>query len=157
MEKEQTMTDIDGNVYRTVKIGTQVWMAENLKVTHYRNGDAVPIIKDEAEWRAVMFKETGAYCNYKNDEKFVKTYGRLYNWYVVSDQRNIAPEGWHIPTKAEWKMLADNLGDPDIAGGNMKEKGTVHWDTPNEGAKDLMKFTALAAGDRSNDGFFDNM
>ncbi len=152
-----TLRDIDSNEYRTIKIGSQVWMTENLKTTHYRNGDPITNLKDDKEWRAVMLNYTPAYCNYKNDEKYVKTYGRLYNWYTISDQRNIAPEGWHIPTKAEWKMLADNLGGPDIAGGKMKEKGTAHWDSPNVGAKDSANFTALAAGDRNNDGFFDNM
>ncbi|MBN2545661.1 MAG: fibrobacter succinogenes major paralogous domain-containing protein, partial [Spirochaetes bacterium] len=81
-DKSGTLTDIDGNVYRTVKIGSQVWMAENLKVTHYRNGDPVTYLKEDEEWRAVMLNYTPAYCNYKNDEKFVKTYGRLYNWYA---------------------------------------------------------------------------
>ena len=88
-----TVTDIDGNIYQTVKIGNQWWMAENLKVTHYRNGEAIPNVTDNATWTGLT---TGAYCEYNNDVNNVATYGRLYNWYAVDDSRNIAPAGWHV-------------------------------------------------------------
>lgn len=90
-----TMTDQDGNVNKTVTIGNQVWMAENLKVTHYRNGDAIPYIIDNTEWANII---TGALCAYDNDSPHILTYGLLYNWYAVNDSRHIAPEGWHVPT-----------------------------------------------------------
>jgi len=102
-----TFTDIDGNVYQTIKIGDQEWMAENLKVTHYRNGDAIPNVTDATEWSKLT---TGAYCEYDNNSANVDTYGRLYNWYAVNDSRNIAPEGWHVPTDEEWKELEMTLG-----------------------------------------------
>jgi uncharacterized protein (TIGR02145 family) len=85
-----TVTDIDGNVYQTVKIGDQWWMADNLKVTHYRNGEPIPNVTDGSTWNSL---DSGAYCNYDNDTGNVTTYGRLYNWYAVDDSRSIAPEG----------------------------------------------------------------
>ena len=102
-----TMTDIDGNVYSTVTIGDQWWMAENLKVTHYRNGESIPNVTDNSEWSNLT---TGAYGEYDNSSANVATYGRLYNWYAVDDSRNIAPEGWHVPTDTEWKQLEMFLG-----------------------------------------------
>jgi uncharacterized protein (TIGR02145 family) len=103
-----TVKDIDGNVYKTIKIGNQVWMAENLKVTLYRNGDPIPNVTGHGTWGDLT---TGAYCNYNNDTQHVNTHGRLYNWYAVSDYREIAPEGWHIPTQAEWETLVEHLGE----------------------------------------------
>ena len=95
-------TNIDENVYQTVTIGSQVWMAENLKVTHYRNGDAIQNVTDDSTWSNLYIDETGAYCNYNNDANNADTYGYLYNWYAVADTRNIAPEGWHVPSYSEW-------------------------------------------------------
>ena len=92
--KETLVKDIDGNSYKTVKIGEQIWMAENLKVTQYRNGDPIPNLTDENDWENT---EQGAYCNYDNNEDKVKTYGRLYNWYAVDDKRGLAPNGWLNP------------------------------------------------------------
>jgi len=97
-----TVTDIDGNVYQTIKIGDQWWMAENLKVTHYRNSDPIPHVTDGGTWSYLF---TGAYCEYDNNPANVAIYGRLYNWYAVGDSRNIAPEGWHVPSDDEWKQL----------------------------------------------------
>lgn len=90
-----TVTDVDGNVYNTIQIGNQWWMAENLKVTHYRNGEAIPNVTSDSEWSNLT---TGAYCSYDNNNSFIETYGLLYNWYAVDDARDLAPEGWHIPT-----------------------------------------------------------
>ena len=101
-DRTDTITDIDGNVYEIIKIGNQWWMAENLKVTRYSNGDAIPNITDGSEWTNLT---TGAYCVYNNENNNNSTYGLLYNWYAIADGRNIAPEGWHIPTDAEWKEL----------------------------------------------------
>lgn len=91
-----TVTDIDGNVYHTVSIGSQVWMAENLKVVRYRNGDAIPYVFNDVLWTGLS---TGAYSNYNNDVSMANVYGRLYNFYTVTDPRKISPAGWHVPTE----------------------------------------------------------
>ena len=146
-----TVTDIDGNVYNTVIIGTQTWMVENLKVTHYRNGDSLPNIISDNDWYNLT---TGAYCNYENESEIGSTYGKLYNWYAVQDSRNIAPTGWHVPTKSEWDTLTKFLGGSDVAGGKLKETGTSHWLSPNTGATNVSGFTALPGGIRQNQGGF---
>lgn len=146
--------DIDGNKYKTIKIGSQLWMAENLKVTHYRNGDPIPNVTDRSEWGALT---TGAYCNYDNNEANTEIYGRFYNWYAINDRRNIAPKGWHVPTDIEWKEFElylgvrqseiDNVSGRGInIGGKLKETGTVHWESPNTGATNESDFTALPGG-----------
>jgi len=116
-----TVTDIDGNIYKTVKIGTQWWMAENLKVTKYRNGNLIPNVTNMTQWDNLT---TGAYCTYNHDATNVTNYGRLYNWYAANDSRNIAPAGWHVPSDVELTTLITNLGGEDFAGGKMKETGT---------------------------------
>jgi uncharacterized protein (TIGR02145 family) len=151
-----TVTDIDGNIYQTVKIGDQEWMLENLKVTHYRNGDPIPNVSDSGTWDNLS---TGAYCDYNNDVNNVAAYGRLYNWYAVDDSRNLAPEGWHVPTDEEWKQLEMYLGlsqaEADAIGfrgtdegGKLKESGTFYWQTPNTGATNESDFTAMPGGCR---------
>ena len=154
----ETVTDIDGNTYKTVKIGNQIWMAENLKVTHYRNGDIIPNVTNNFEW---AYLSTGAWCVHDNDGSYANTYGYLYNWYAVNDIRNIAPEGWHVPTDEEWKELEMYLGMSQTEaddtgyrgtneGGKLKEAGTTHWETPNTGATNETGFSALPGGCRSN-------
>lgn len=140
-------TDFDGNNYGTVNIGSQVWMTENLKVTHYRNGEPIPKITNSAAWASLT---DGAYCNYNNtiNTDTISSYGRLYNWYTVADSRNIAPTGWHVPSDAEWATLASFLGGESFAGGKMKETGTTHWTDPNTGATNESGFSALPAGYR---------
>jgi len=150
----RTVTDIDGNVYRTVKIGNQWWLAENLKVTQYSNGDAIPNVTGSTEWENLS---TGAYCNYDNDVNNVDTYGRMYNWYAVDDSRNIAPEGWHVPSDAEWQILSDYLGGEWVAGGKMKVTGTEYWNSPNEGATNESDFSALPSGWRAGNSNFNDM
>ena len=137
-----TVTDIDGNVYHTVTIGTQVWMVENLKTTKYRNGDAISYVT--GSWVSLV---TGAYCWYNNDAANKTTYGGLYNWYAVADSRNIAPTGWHVATDAEWTKLTTYLGGESVAGGKLKETGTTHWSSPNAGATSS-GFAALPGGYR---------
>lgn len=146
-----TATDIEGNVYRTVIIGTQVWMAENLKITKYRNGDPIPNVTEVSGWE---YLTTGAYCNYNNNSSYVTTYGRYYNWYAVSDSRNIAPIGWHVPTDDEWTTLTNYLGGANAAGGKLKETGTTHWSTPNTGATNETGFTALPGSYCTTNGSF---
>ncbi len=150
--EDSTVTDIDGNVYRIVTIGSQVWMAENLKVTHYRNGDIISHVSDSTIWSNLT---TGAYCEYDNESHYVATYGRLYNWFAVSDNRNIAPAGWHVASRTDWQTLAYYLGGDAIAGGKLKEAGYSHWNSPNMGATNETGFTALPAGYRLTDGSYD--
>ncbi|MBK8484994.1 MAG: fibrobacter succinogenes major paralogous domain-containing protein [Saprospiraceae bacterium] len=149
-----SMTDQNGNVYKTITIGTQTWMAENLRVTRYRNFDQMFNVNDNISWSAVI---NGAYCNYDNtyDTEKIETYGRLYNWFAVEDSRNIAPSGWHVPTDAEWTTLINLLGGEGVAGGKMKEMGTNHWNSPNSGATNESAFSAMPSGERLyNDGLF---
>ena len=141
-----TVTDIDGNVYQTVKIGDQWWMAENLKVTHYRNGNVIPHnYTDGYVWGALS---TGAYCEYNNDPSNVPTYGLLYNWFALDDSRGLAPSGWHVPSYSEWEVMISFLGGASVAGGKLKEAGTAHWNSPNSGATNESGFTALPGGYR---------
>jgi len=164
-----TMTDIDGNIYQTVKIGDQWWMTENLRVTQYRgskeyagytaidkesrNGAAIPNVTDGPTWESLT---TGAYCDYDNDANNAATYGHLYNWYAIADP-GFAPAGWHVPSDAEWQTLIDYLGGEEIAGGKMKEIGTAHWLSPNYGATDESGFSGLPGGCRDSSGNFNNM
>jgi uncharacterized protein (TIGR02145 family) len=138
-----TITDVDGNVYHKVKIGTQVWMIENLRVTHYRNGDPVPNIPLGGSWSTLS---TGAYCDYNDDPANSTTYGRLYNWFAVNDSRKIAPAGWHIPSQADLTTLVNYLGGDAVAGEKLKEAGTTHWSSPNTGATNGSGFTGLPGG-----------
>jgi len=148
----QTVTDIDGNVYNTITIGTQVWLKENLKVTHYRNGDSIPNVTDSTAW---MNLTTDAYCNFNNttNSDTINTYGRLYNWYAVNDNRNIAPEGWHVASDSEWTTLTTYFGGISVAGGKLKD--TTLWISPNAGATNESGFTALPGGGRYWMGFKD--
>jgi uncharacterized protein (TIGR02145 family) len=153
-DDKSTITDIDGNVYHTVTIGTQTWMLENLKVTKYRNGDAIPNVTDGDEWSNLT---TGAYCEYQNSASNTKIFGKLYNWYSISDSRNIAPTGWHVASYDEWTTLATFLGGVEDGGGKLKEEGTTHWQSPNEGATNETGFTALPAGYRNSLGSFNDL
>ncbi|MCB2231581.1 hypothetical protein KQH82_12755 [bacterium] len=156
-----TVTDIDGNVYKTVRICDQWWMVENLKVTRFSNGDPIPNITDRDEWRAAR---SGAYSEWNNDSGYVPLYGRIYNFYAASDARNIAPEGWHVPTDAEWKQLEMCLGmtqgEADLEGfrgdqgGKLKQIGTILWSTPNTGATNESGFSAIGTGHRDQWGDF---
>ena len=138
-----TVADKDGNTYKTIKIGSQTWMAENLRVTKYRNGDPIPNVTDNTNWASLT---TGAYCWYNNDAANKAAYGALYNWHAVADGRNIAPLGWHVPTDAEWSTLIDFLGGQSVAKEKIKEEGTGHWVSPNSGATNDSGFTALPGG-----------
>jgi uncharacterized protein (TIGR02145 family) len=151
--KAQTVTDIDGNVYNILTIGSQQWLGENLKATHYRNGDPIPNVPGGTAWENLT---TGAYCNYQDDTINATVYGRLYNWLAVNDSRIIAPVGWHIPTDTEFTILIDYLGGDSIAGGKLKEIGFEHWCYPNAGATNETGFTAVPGGYCNSLGVFDN-
>jgi uncharacterized protein (TIGR02145 family) len=137
-------TDIDGNIYKIITIGTQIWMVENLNVIHYRNGDPITNVTDNIQWSNLT---TGAYCDYGNSPGMSTIYGRLYNWYTVVDPRNFCPAGWHVPIDAEWTTLTSYLGG-DSSGDKLKETGTNHWLSPNTGATNESCFTALPGGYR---------
>lgn len=142
------VTDIDGNVYHTVTIGSQVWMVENLKTTRYRNGEKIAYATENQEWLNVA-SSGGAYCDYDFVEANGKNYGHLYSWYAVKNpdsEKILAPEGWHVPTKAEWQTLIDFLGGEDFAGGKLKEKGNLHWQIPNNVSIDEYGFNLLPSG-----------
>jgi len=149
------ISDYDGNIYQTIVIGNQEWMAENLRTTHYADGTALvdgtgidPILDDYT---------TKYYFAYEDNESNVNTYGRLYTWAaamngVISSETNpsgvqgVCPDGWHLPSNSEWTELFVYLGGESVAGGKMKEIGTTNWNSPNTGATDESGFTALPGG-----------
>ena len=139
-----TATDYDGNVYQTITIGTQVWMAENLKTTHYRNGDNITYFSANIAENEII--EIGGYNWYNDSIKFKNIYGANYNWFAYTDSRNLCPVGWHIPSLDEWNTLINYLDGPNVAAGKMKEDGLNHWKSPNE-ADNSSGFNALPAGD----------
>ncbi|WP_034917662.1 fibrobacter succinogenes major paralogous domain-containing protein [Gillisia sp. CAL575] len=113
--------------FKQIKIGDQTWMAENLNVDKFSNGDLIPEVKSKKEWENAGINEQPAWCYYENDSENGTTYGKLYNWYAVSDSRGLAPSGWHIPSNKEWTQLTDYLGGEDKAGTKMKsESGWMH-------------------------------
>jgi uncharacterized protein (TIGR02145 family) len=149
-----TVTDIDGNVYHTVTIGTQVWLAENLKTTRYNDGAPIPLVTDSTSWGNLT---TPGYCWYNNDAATYKNpYGALYNWYTVNTGK-LAPSGWHVPTDDEWTTLTTFLGGESVAGGKLKETGYIHWNNGNVGATNETGFTALPGGDRDYNGSFSRL
>ena len=139
-----SIVDFDGNVYHPVTIGTQVWLVEPLKATHYRNGDPITHTKDK--WQLKNQSTDGQYWNYSNNDSLGKIFGRLYNYYAVVDPRFIAPLGWHVASDSDWATLASYLGADSIVGGKLKEAGTAHWFSPNTGATNSSGFTALPGG-----------
>jgi uncharacterized protein (TIGR02145 family) len=149
-----TVKDKDGNVYHTVKIGTQTWTVENLKTTHYNDGTAIPKVTNTSSWGNLT---TGAYCWYDNDSTTNKnTYGALYNWYAVNTGK-LAPAGWHVPTDADWDTLSAYLGGDNVSGGALKDTGTTYWNSPNTGATNSSGFSAIPGGYRSYNGSFNSI
>jgi uncharacterized protein (TIGR02145 family) len=161
-----SITDIEGNVYKTIQIGTQIWMAENLKSTKFNDGSSIPLITDGLEWISIS---TSGYCWYdNNDVKYKNIYGALYNWSSVNTGK-LCPSGWHVPRDYEWTQLEmllginnndaymiDWRGRETNTGGKLKETGILHWVSPNTGATNLSGFTALPGGSRydGSAGFF---
>jgi uncharacterized protein (TIGR02145 family) len=160
--QEGTLRDVDGNVYRTEVIGSQLWMTQNLNAGHYSNGDPIPEVRDPEQWLGLS---TGAWCYYENDPANGEEYGRLYNWYAVSDPRGLAPEGWHVPTDDDWKTLEATLGmqmvPQDAEGwfgtdeGN-KLKSASGWNNGGNGSNGS-GFSALPGGLRGLGGNFYQM
>jgi uncharacterized protein (TIGR02145 family) len=145
-----TVTDIEGNLYKTIGIGSQTWMAENIKTTKYNDNTTILLVENNLEWKNLI---TPAYCWYNNDENNKYLYGALYNWYAVMTDK-LCPQDWHVPTNEEWIILTDYLGGAQIAGGKMKEIGLIHWQDPNLGADNSSGFTALPGEFRFNSGSF---
>ena len=156
-----SISDIDDNYYRIMKIGTQYWMAENLKTTSYNDGTVIPLVTDGATWGTASTNGAPAYCWYyaPNETTNLTTYGALYSWYAINTasngNKNVCPTGWHVPTDDEWKTLTDYLGGLAVAGGKMKEAGLAHWKSPNIGATNESGFTGLPGGSRDGNGTFD--
>ena len=149
--QQGTVTDIDGNLYDTIRICDQTWLKQNLKVTHYNNGAPIHYVTDFDMWDTLV---TGAMCYYNNDSVAYKgTYGNLYNWYAVNTG-NLCPTGWHAPSDVEWTTLEDCLGGNLIAGGKLKEAGVLHWSSPNDEATNSSGFTALPGGYRDSNGAY---
>jgi uncharacterized protein (TIGR02145 family) len=151
----EIVADTDGNVYQTVTIGTLVWMAQNLRTTKYNDGRSIPLDTTNVQWSGA---DTGACCFYNNDTTTANRviYGALYNWYAV-DSGKLAPTGWHVPADSDWAKLIAHLGGESEAGGKLKESGTAHWASPNTGATDEARFTALPGGCRLANGTFSSI
>ena len=158
------VVDIDGNTYKTINIGTQVWMAENLKVEHYQNGDAIPNFTDSI---TLAGSNIGSWQSPNNDPTLENPYGKLYNWYVVNDIRNVCPTGWHVPNEMDWDILTYNLDtnavwnsnnqmQSGVAGSAMKSTGSEYWtgNYPNTDATNSSGFSALPAGGGSDGASF---
>ena len=150
-ESSETVKDIDGNVYNTVVIGTQVWMKENLKTTRYNDGTSIPNVTNDTQWVNLT---TGAYSWYKNDSATYKNpYGALYNWYAVETGK-LCPTGWHVASDEDWTTLIYYLGGYNITGGKLKDADTTYWRSPNKEATNESGFTAVAGGWRETNGRF---
>ncbi len=145
------VTDIEGNVYKTIKAGSQIWMAENLKSTLLNDSTTIALVTDPEKWKSLS---APGYCYYNNDDQANSTtYGALYNGYAVSTGK-LCPTGWHVPTAGDWQLLRELLLDSLSAGGKLKEFGSYHWMSPNTGATNIIGFTALPSGIRYFDGSF---
>ena len=153
LQNLSTVVDIDGNSYKTVKIGSQVWMSENLKTSHYRNGGPIPNVMGNADWQALA---TGAWSNYNHDAANDVIYGKLYNWYTTIGD-TLCPTGWGVPTDAEYTILITYLGGESVAQDKMKVTGTTYWESPNTGATNESDFSGLPGGYRDKDGSFSSI
>ncbi|EAT58109.1 fibrobacter succinogenes major paralogous domain-containing protein [Chlorobium ferrooxidans] len=148
--RPEKVVDQDGNSYNAVQIGSMVWTGKNLDVAHYRNGDAIPEVKDPEAWALL---KTGAWCYNSNRLEHGKIYGKLYNWYAVKDPRGLAPKGWHVATDAEWNKLGELLGGSENAGGAIKS--ATLWRAVQGSVNGKSGFEALPGGARrDNDGYF---
>lgn len=139
-----TISDIDGNKYKTIQIGTQTWMAENLKTTKFIDGSEIPNVTSQSEWSNLTYPGS---CWYNNEQDYTSGFGALYNWYAVHTG-NICPEGWHVPSDSEWSVLVDYLGGMDAANPKLRETGTNHWQSVTSDATNSSGFTAIPAGIR---------
>jgi uncharacterized protein (TIGR02145 family) len=146
------VSDIDGNTYETVKIGSQIWMSENLKTSKYRDGSPIPTNLDDVKWANTS---SGAYAIYNNDPANNSTYGKLYNWYAVTDRRDLCPTGYHVPSDEEWSILENFLGGTNVAGGKMKT--ATGWKSPYVKATNESGWSGLPGGYRTNNGVYSSV
>jgi len=146
--------DADSNEYHVVNIAGRCWTVENLRVTRFQNDVPISNITDPTQWSNLT---TAAFCYYNNDIGNVPVYGFLYNWYAVANPNQLAPNGWHIPSKDEYTTLVNYLGGESSAGGKMKDEGTTYWHSPNIGATNSSGFTAVPAGYRYYQGNFSGL
>lgn len=155
---QNSLTDIDYNVYKTVKIGTQTWMVENLKTTKYNDGTIISKITDKNKWSNI---DSGAWTYYNDNVSNNDKYGKLYNWFAIKNNtvgnKNICPVGWHVPNEIEWSILIEHLGGESVTGGKMKEVGFTSWQNPNSEATNSSLFTGLPGGIRNSNGYFDDI
>jgi len=149
--------DVDNNRYETVAIGTQEWMAANLRVAHYNDGTPIPLVTDGQTWQDSYNAGDPAYTwydygNYGTPDYGAPEYGALYNWYAIdtlsNGNKNVCPLGWHVPSDNDWTILTDYLGGLDVAGAKIKETGLGHWNSPNTGATNESGFLGLPGGYR---------
>lgn len=145
-------SDIDGNIYKTIKINNQIWMQSNLNVSHFKNGDIIPEVKNDNEWLEADRQKKPAWCYYNNNPAYGDIYGKIYNWYAVNDPRGLAPEGWHVASEIEWSRLINVMGGDNSAAGRLK--ATSFWKPPNTDATDAVGFYALPGGSRMTIGPF---
>jgi uncharacterized protein (TIGR02145 family) len=149
-----SLSDIDGNTYKTIQIGTQEWMAENLRVSRYNDGTEIPEIKDADGWKAL----TGdGFSVYENDQNCFHLFGCLYNYFAAVNEKDLCPSGWHVPTVNDFTTLEIFLGGASIAGGKLKEKGASHWGETNRLSTNESGFTALPGGVRDHFGSYYSM
>lgn len=148
-----TVSDIDGNTYKAITIGTKTWMAENLKTTKLNDGTAIPFVTESTVWKNLT---TPGYCWYNNDIGFKPAYGALYNWHAANSGK-LCPTGWHVVDETDYLLLETSVGCAGTAGGKMKETGTTHWLEPNTGAGNESGFTGLPGGRRRYDAVFISM
>ncbi|NDB34622.1 MAG: hypothetical protein EB023_04615 [Flavobacteriia bacterium] len=142
---QDPVSDIDGNSYKAVGIGKQIWMAEDLKVTKFRNGDSIPRIQSVIDWEIAYQSYQPACCYFDNDP----SKGMLYNWYALNDPRGLAPEGWHVPTDDEWRTLEKKLKEDQ----GTKMKNTSGWNNSGNG-DNSSGFAGLPRGYRYNEGYY---
>jgi uncharacterized protein (TIGR02145 family) len=148
--KDETVTDVDGNVYRTVKIGTQTWMAENLRTTKFRDGSPIPQVTDNDAWKS---RTAAAFCWQNNDASTGRHLGAVYNWYAAADPHGLAPAGWHVPTRNEWQELLDELGGAEFAAQKVKSAMAADWPAGG-GGTDASNFKAVQVDGRDSNGEF---
>jgi len=146
----QGLEDVDGNIYLTVKIGNQVWMAENLKTTKFTDGRPVQIVTDAKKWQNL---KTPGYCWLNNNISNKESFGALYNWYTVNSAK-ICPQGWHVPSNNEWKTMIYYIKGTDRGGDKLKERGLAHWKNNTDNVTNEYGFTALPSGYRRSTGEF---
>lgn len=145
----------NGAKAQEIKIGTQTWTTKNLDVSTFRNGDAIPEVKTDADWKAAGNEGKPAWCYYNNDPVNGKKYGKLYNWYAANDPRGLVPNGWHVPTDAEWTILTEYLGEAEAG---TKMKNTTGWSTYGSGnGTNSSGFEALPGGSRNQEGTFEGI